>query len=67
MKIISPQLVKNLIYEMEDTILEEMNAQEKLEDNKKSIFEWVDYFCIRLVDEIELESEDPIIEIKLTK
>ena len=67
MKIISTQLVKNIIYEMEDTILEEMNVQEKIEDNKKSIVQWIDYFCIRLVDEIELESEDPIIKIKLTK
>ena len=52
MKIISTQLVKKLIYEMEDTILEEMNAQEETQDNRKSIFQWIDYLCIRLVDEI---------------
>ena len=67
MKIISTQLVKKLIYEMEDTILEEMNAQEETQDNRKSIFQWIDYLCIRLVDEIELESEEPIIKINLTK
>ena len=53
MKIISTKLVKHIIYENENTILEEMQANKQ----EISIVNWIDYLCRRIIDEVEEESE----------
>ena len=53
MKIISSKLVKHIVYENENNILEEMQNNE----NEIPLVSWIDYLCQRIVQEVEDESE----------